>query len=293
MSAAVDPLANDLGISDREFQRFRTLVHERAGIALGPHKRHLLRARLGRRLRALGLASFGEYYDHLMDPATGPQEMTAFINAITTNKTDFFREPHHFTYLAGPWADARRAATGRGPRRLRLWSAACSTGEEVYTLVMTLAEARLMPPAWDVRILASDIDTDVLAQTESGIYTMDRATPIPPELLKRYFLRRRTAGGAEIRVRNELRGLVAVRRINLAEAAWPIRTQFDVIFCRNALIYFDRDMQRAILGRLVAHLVPGGLLFLGHAESVFGLVEGLVHMGNTIYTWRGGARGPS
>lgn len=289
MSAVVDPRANDLAISDREFQRFRTLVHERSGIALGPHKRHLLRARLGRRLRMLGIATFAEYYDYLMDPATGPEEMTAFINAITTNKTDFFREAHHFTYLAGPWAAARRTAAANGPRRLRLWSAACSTGEEVYTLAMTLAEARFLPPAWDVRILASDIDTDVLAQTESAIYPIDRATPIPPELLKRYFLRRRTAADAEIRVRPELRSLVTVRRINLADTTWPIRTQFEAIFCRNALIYFDRDMQRAILGRLVAHLAPGGQLFLGHAESVFGLVEGLVHIGNTIYTWRGGA----
>jgi chemotaxis protein methyltransferase CheR len=276
--------AGDFVISDREFELFRALVHERTGISLGPHKRHLLRARLGRRLRALGLATFAAYYEYLTDAAGGGDEMVSFINAITTNKTDFFREAHHFEYLGGRWAQARRSDGDRtGRRRLRLWSAASSSGEEVYTLAMVLAEAKLVPPAWDTRLLASDIDTDMLAQTSAAIYPMDRIGPVPPELLKRYFLRRADRLSDEVRIRQELRALVTVRRINLAEAQWPIRTRFDVIFCRNALIYFDRAMQKSILEHLLGYLEPGGLLFLGHAESVYGLVEDLAHLGNTIY----------
>ena len=282
------PLAGDalgdLPITDREFARFRALVYERTGIALGPHKRHLLRARLGRRLRALGLATFSAYYDYLTHPATGPEEMVAFINAITTNKTDFFREPHHFAFLGGRWAEARRAEAERtGRRRLRLWSAACSSGEEAYTLAMVLSEARLVPPLWDTRILASDIDTEMLAQAAAGVYARERTHPVPPELRARYFVRRRDAEGDALGVRPELRALVTVRRINLAEPEWPIRTRFDVILCRNALIYFDRPMQRRIVERLVALLGPGGLLVRGHAESLYGLVDGVVHLGQTIY----------
>jgi chemotaxis protein methyltransferase CheR len=275
----------ELAISDGEFARFRDLVREHTGITLGPHKRHLLRARLGRRLRALGISTFAEYYEYLTEPSGGGTgEVIAFINAITTHKTDFFREPHHFHYLTRRWTATWRAAAERaGKQRLRLWSAACSSGEEPYTLAMVLAEAGLTPPAWDTRILASDIDTDCLAQTERGIYALDRVTPVPADLLKRYFLRGTGHHGAEVRLRPELRALLSVRRINLTETTWPIRARFHVIFCRNALIYFDRAMQKAVLERLVSFLEPGGLLCLGHAESVFGLVDGLSHLGNTIY----------
>ncbi len=144
-----------------------------------------------------------------------------------------------------------------------------------------------MPPAWDVRILASDIDTNMLARAAEAIYPMERTGPVGPERLRRYFLRRRSAAGDEVRVRPELRALVTVRRINLAEERWPIRTRFDVVFCRNALIYFDRTTQKSILERFLTVLQPGGLLVLGHAESVFGLVDGLTHLGNTIYAWEG------
>jgi chemotaxis protein methyltransferase CheR len=287
--SALGPL--ELSLTDREFEIFRRLVYERTGIALGPHKRHLLRARLGRRLRALGCTTFSQYHQYLMDPgAGGADEMRAFINAITTNKTDFFREGHHFQFLSGPWAEARRADGDRtGRRRLRFWSAACSSGEEPYTLAIVLNEARLVPPLWDTRILASDIDTNVLAQTEGGVYAMERAAPIPRDLLRRYFLHREGPDGEEVRVRPQLQQLLTVRRINLADPVWPLRSRFDVIFCRNALIYFDRTMQKNILERLVSLLEPGGLLFLGHAESVFGLIDGLAHLGNTIYARAGEA----
>lgn len=278
----------DAKLSDTEFELFRALVYARAGIALGPHKRHLLHARLSRRLRVLGLGSFKAYYDYLMDPVHA-DEVVRFVNAITTNKTDFFREPHHFTYLAERWARERQAESGRGAsRRLRIWCAASSTGEEPYTIAMVLSEAGLVPPAWDLKILASDIDTDVLGQASDGIYPMERTAPIPEPLLKRYFLRR-VAGKTEVRVRPELRQLITFRQVNLVASPWPFRGPFDAIFCRNTLIYFDREKQRSILERLVAVLRPGGVLFLGHAESIFGLVEGLTHLGNTIYRRTGGA----
>jgi chemotaxis protein methyltransferase CheR len=278
-------LLGDLTLPDREFARFRALVYERTGIALGPHKRQLLRARLARRLRAVGLATFAEYYAYLTDPeAGGAEEMVHFVNAITTNKTDFFREPHHFEYLLHRWAPARHAEAERGgPRRLRLWSAACSSGEEAYTLAMVLTEARLVPPAWDTRILASDIDTEMLAQAADAVYGPERLAPVPRALAARSFVSRAGRRGGDVRVRPELREMVTLRRINLAEPAWPIRTRFHAILCRNALIYFDRTMQKRILETLVSFLEPGGLLFLGHAESVFGLVDGLTHLGNTIY----------
>lgn len=273
----------DAKLSDTEFELFRGLVYTHAGIALGPHKRHLLHARLSRRLRALGLGSFKAYYDYLVDPAHA-DEVVRFVNAITTNKTDFFREPHHFTYLAERWAGERQAEASRGgSRRLRVWCAASSTGEEPYTIAMVLSEAGMVPPAWDLKILASDIDTDVLGQASEGIYSMERVAPIPEPLLKRYFLRR-VGEKAAVRVRPELRDLITFRQVNLVECPWPFRGPFDLIFCRNTLIYFDREKQRSILERLVAVLRPGGVLFLGHAESIFGLVEGLTHLGNTIYT---------
>jgi len=195
----------ELAISDGEFALFRDLVREHTGITLGPHKRHLLRARLGRRLRALGMTTFAEYHEYLTEPeGGGAGEVIAFINAITTHKTDFFREPHHFEYVTGRWTTTWRTAAERGGKqRLRLWSAACSSGEEPYTLAMVLAEAGLTPPTWDTRILASDIDTDCLAQTENGVYPIDRVTPVPADLLKRYFLRGTGRHGAEVRMRPE------------------------------------------------------------------------------------------
>jgi len=282
-------------ITDAEFESFRRLIHAHTGISLGPQKRQLVQSRLDRRRRALGLGSFRAYCEYL-ESGRDADELVAFVNAVTTNKTDFFREPHHFAHLADHWAPAARARTAPGATgRARLWCAACSTGEEPYTLAMTLAEAGMVPPRWDTRILASDIDTDVLARAEAGIYERDRVEAVPERLLHRYFLRA-TGGGTQVRVRDDLQKLVAFRRINLMATPWPIRVQFDVIFCRNALIYFSREDQQRILRRLVDQLQPGGLLFLGHAESAFGLVDGLTHLGSTIYRCaetRGGTGGVS
>jgi chemotaxis protein methyltransferase CheR len=278
--AAAPP--DDGALTERDFERFRRLAREQAGIALGPHKRPLLRARLDRRLRALGLGSFRAYHAYLTD-GRHPEELERFVNALTTNKTAFFREPHHFAFLGGPWAAERQAAAARGgARRLRLWSAACSTGEEAYSLAIALMEARLGPPGWDLRILASDIDTEVLAQAREGVYPAERLVPVPAALRARYFLWRR--GTADrVRVRPELGALLTWRRINLADPVWPVRGPLDAILCRNTLIYFDRPTQQALLARFHRLLRPDGVLLLGHSESIIGLSRSFLSLGGTVY----------
>jgi chemotaxis protein methyltransferase CheR len=270
-------------LSRDQFERFRRLAAGWAGLALGSHKRAMVQGRLARRLRALGLATFEAYWARLTDPATAAAERVAFINALTTNKTEFFREPHHFTYLRTEWAPGRSAPARRAEgRRLRFWSAGCASGEEAYSLAIVLAETGLVPPSWDTRILASDIDTEALAAAAAGVYPTERLAPLGPEARARHFTRRPDAPDAW-EVRPALRAMVTVRRINLVDDGWPIRTRFDVIFCRNVLIYFDRPTQQRVLRRLVDQLVPGGLLALGHAESAFGLVDGLTAVGPTLY----------
>lgn len=280
-----DALALGVPVTDREFEIFRALVLARTGIALTPQKRLLLQSRLAKRLRALGLATFTEYHEYLTLRDPDGEEMVHFINAVTTHKTEFFREPHHFHYLRDEWAALKRRRCRRvGDRVLRFWSAACSTGEEPYSLAMTLLDALPeLSHGWDLRILASDIDTDVLAHARNGTYGLDQAAPIPPPLRTRYLLRGTGAHAGLVRMRPILRELIVFRRISLLDEPWPIRTRFDAIFCRNALIYFDRPTQARILERLVGFLKDDGLLVLGHSETVHGLGLDLVPVGNTIY----------
>jgi chemotaxis protein methyltransferase CheR len=271
-------------ISPREYELFQALVYEHTGITLGPHKRHLVQARLGRRLRALGLATFTEYRNYLVHDDPGGVELGRFINAITTNKTDFFREPHHFTYLAAHWIPAVKARAARdGNRTLRIWSAGCSTGEEPYTIAITLREALGPAAGWDVKILASDLDTDVLARAQRGVYTTEQTAPVPPDVLARYFLRGRGDSAGHLRVRPELSSLITFRRINLMDARWPIRSRLDAVFCRNTLIYFDAPTQQRMLERFLGLLKEDGLLILGHSESVHGLLDRVARLGHTIF----------
>ena len=272
------------GMSDREFGVFRDLVHRETGIALGPHKRALLEARLTKRLRSLQLASFSDYHHYLQKFDAGGEERRRFVNAVTTNETAFFREPGHFTHLTSTWLPARQAAAdGRGEhRRIRAWSAACSTGEEPYSIAMTLL-AGLDAAHWDVRILASDIDTDVLERAATGVYPRESVARVPEATLKRCFLRGVGPRDGTVRIRPEVRRLVTFRRLNLLDASWPIRTQFDLIFCRNVLMYFDRATQARLVSRLERALAPEGLLLLGHAENLLGLATSMRRVTSTIY----------
>ncbi|MDR7505834.1 MAG: protein-glutamate O-methyltransferase [Armatimonadota bacterium] len=271
--------AAPFSLSDCDFERLRRLALELTGIALGPGKRTMLEARLSRRLRALGLRSFGEYYRLLERQGPADEERVRFVNALTTNKTEFFREAHHFAFLREQWAPARRRQAAGLGSRVRLWSAGCSSGEEPYSIAMTLLEA--LGPAWDFRILASDIDTEVLARAQAGIYTREELARVPVALRRRYFVP--TAGPERMRIRPEVQARVVFRQINLLAEPWPIRTRFEIIFCRNVLIYFDRATQRRVVERFARVLAPSGLLVLGHSESLLGLATGFTHLGGTIY----------
>ena len=280
---AVTPLVEDSAISDEEFSLIQGLVKEQAGIALSEHKRSLVASRLGKRLRALGLPSLPTYYDYLTGP-DGAAELENFVNAMTTNKTDFYRERVHFDFLERELVPALKVrAAQTGERKIRIWSAGCSTGEEPYTIALTLCETLGRMLAWDVRILASDIDTDVLHQASEGMYPQERATEIPTALLQRYFLRGTGSRTGLVKVGREIRSLVTFRRINLLEEPWPIRTMFDCIFCRNVIIYFDRPTQCRLMTRFAAQLKDHGCLFLGHSESLHGVCDQFTFLRNTIY----------
>jgi chemotaxis protein methyltransferase CheR len=276
--------SGQFAITDQEFERFRSLVHAQTGIALGDSKRQLLCSRLGRRLRHHGYSTFSQYYDHLRKRDPEGEELIRMINAITTNKTDFFRESHHFDLLRSEVLPAlgTRVAAG-GPRKLRIWSAGCSSGEEPYSIAVTVLDGLPRPWGWDVKILASDIDTDMLARGEEGTYPEERLAGVPADLRARYFVRGRGPQAGLVRVRPEVRDLVVFRRINLREDAWAVRTLFDCIFCRNVIIYLDRTLQRSLVGRFLDLLKPGGYLFLGHSESLLGMRPGLAYLGQTVY----------
>jgi chemotaxis protein methyltransferase CheR len=257
-------------LGPREFERLRRLIYVEAGISLSGTKRVLLESRLSKRLRALGLDSFEDYCACLDERRD--DELVPFINCVTTNKTDFFREPHHFDFLRDhvlPAVDARARQTG--DRRLRVWSAGCSTGEEPYTIAMLVREWLKGRPGWDIRILASDIDTSVLAAAAAGEYDADRLEGVSPEWRDRFFAPVPGFGDerrGRLRACPALRDLIAFRRINLNDEPWPIQATFDVIFCRNVIIYFDRDTQSRLLTRFARILKPDGHLIIGHSESL-------------------------
>jgi chemotaxis protein methyltransferase CheR len=270
-------------ISSHEFQLLQELVRSHTGISLSDHKRSLVASRLGKRLRALNLGSFRSYYDFLVGER-GAEELEQFVNAMTTNKTDFYREPVHFEFLEReiiPVLKMRAARTGE--RRIRIWSAGCSTGEEPYTIALTLCEALGRLLTWDVRILASDIDTEVLAKADRGVYPRERVVDIPPALLHRYFLQGTGDNEGLVKVAPSLRTLVTFRRINFLDNPWPIRGLFDCIFCRNVIIYFDKATQTRLMQRFADHLKDDGYLFLGHSESLHGMSERFAFVRNTIY----------
>jgi chemotaxis protein methyltransferase CheR len=263
-----------LALTDRDFERVRRLIYAYAGIALSEHKRNMVYNRLARRLRSCGQAAFAHYLDLVQ--ADGSAEREAFVNALTTNLTAFFREPHHFEMLAARAREPRKA----GAAPLRVWSSACSTGEEAWSIAMVLREAGC--PA---QIRATDIDSQVLATGQEGVYAAERTAAIPAERLRRHFLRGTGSNEGLLRIRPELRTMVSFAQFNLQEPAWP-RTQFDVVFCRNVVIYFDREAQRRLADRLAQALAPGGLLVVGHAESFPASHPAFRSCGRTAYELR-------
>ena len=256
-----------------DFETVRKLIYEHAGISLAPVKSDMVYSRLARRLRALDLTTFESYLDYLKnDP--GP-EWETFVNSLTTNLTAFFRESHHFDILT-EHLKAQRA------RPVRIWCSAASTGEEPYTLAMTACEAfgTLTPP---VEIVASDIDTNVLATAARGVYALERVNKLSGERLRRFFLRGTGKQAGYARIRPELQKLLTFTRINLLDAHLPVQGPFDVLFCRNVMIYFDKPTQHSILKKFVPLLRPEGLLFAGHSESFLHAADLFRSLGRTVY----------
>lgn len=258
---------------DADFDRVRRLIYQRAGISLGVHKREMVYSRLARRLRSLSQNSFTTYLDRL-ESESSAGEWEEFVNALTTNLTAFFREGHHFPILAD------FAAKRPGP--VSVWCCAASTGEEPYSIAMTLCEA-LGSQASRARIVATDIDTNVLEKAERAVYTMDRVDKMSEERLRRFFLRGKGSNSGQVRVRPEVAQMVEFAPLNLLAPKWEVGGPFDVIFCRNVMIYFDKQTQAAILRRFVPLLKPGGLLFAGHSENFTYISQSFRLRGQTVY----------
>ena len=270
--------------TERDFSQVRKLIYEHAGISLSENKQDMVYSRLSRRLREKGLSRFAEYLELLETADT--EEWQAFTNALTTNLTSFYRESHHFPILAEHLALRRRA----GGEPLIVWCCAASTGEEPYTIAMTAIEA-LKDSAPNVRILATDLDTNVLAKADAGVYDIERIEALTPERTKRFFLRGKGTNAGVVKVRPELRKLITFRQQNLLDAKWPVRGPFDVIMCRNVMIYFDKETQRQILEKFAPLLRADGLLFAGHSESFFHSAHLFKLRGKTVYELAGKAQG--
>jgi chemotaxis protein methyltransferase CheR len=244
-----------------DFNVLRKLSNTHSGIQVPDERFDMFYSRLSKRVRRLGLNDFSEYCDYLRD--NHEDEFTDFINAITTNLTSFFREKHHFDYLRTviiPELLNRNAAT----KQIRIWSAGCSTGEEPYSIAMTLLEN--VPPNWDVKILATDLDTQVLQTASDGIYTQDRVVELPEAVLKRWFMKSKSSSN-HFKVKPELQEIIQFKQLNLMQE-WSMKTPFDVIFCRNVLIYFDRETKATLAKRYAKMLASKSWLFIGHSESL-------------------------
>ncbi len=258
----------------RDFEYVRKLIYERAGISLSASKQNMVYSRLARRLRARGLSRFKDYLGLL--ESGDDAEWEEFTNSLTTNLTAFFREAHHFPILA------EHVQSRKSRQQIQLWCSASSTGEEPYSMAMTMVDVfrSFSPP---VHILATDVDTKVLATAEQGVYSMERVEKMSQDKLKRFFLRGSGRHSGSARVRQELRNMITFRQLNLLDDAWPVRGPFDAIFCRNVMIYFDKPTQYRILQKFAPLMAPDALLFAGHSESFFQFADLFTMRGKTVY----------
>ncbi len=269
-------------LTHREFAQFQRIVHRQIGIFLPEAKKALVVARLSRRLRDLSLPSFSAYLELV---ERSPEEHTVMLDSICTNETRFFREPRQFDFLESDvlprWRE--QGEQGLRPKRIRAWSAACSTGEEPYSLAMLLRTHFPLTDGWTIDILASDISTKVLAAAREGIWPIERADDIPLDYRRAYMLRGVRNEAGKMRAQPNIRSIVEFQRINLNEDSYAVEGPFDLIFCRNVLIYFKAETKAAVIERLTRHLAPTGLLFLGHSETLHSAAHALKHVGPTAY----------
>ncbi len=264
-------LLDCVDISDSDFKRVSDIIYQHCGINLHEGKKTLVRARLAKRMRATKIRDVKEYLDYALS-TKDQKEFYDLVDSISTNLTSFFREKVHFDLLKEkfiPNMVARQAKHG-GPKRFRIWSAGCSTGEEPYTMAMTLTEAFKDKPGWDIKILASDVSTRVINKANSGIYEVDRVKQLTTQQQSAYFTKINENGQTSYRVKDELKKMISFRYLNLMEK-WPFKGPFDVIFCRNVMIYFDKQTQEKLVGRYFDCLRSEGLLCIGHSESLTGI----------------------
>jgi chemotaxis protein methyltransferase CheR len=271
MTEQEHPLNNDV------FKRFRALVYRECGINLTDHKRAMFSSRLQKRLSQLGLTSFQDYYD-LVVGGHSDAELTTMLDCISTNQTEFFREPHHFTFLR-----ERVLPELAVDKTVRIWSTACSSGEEPYSIAMTLSDTIDSPSTWNCRILASDISTRMLAKAATGQYSHEKINSLSSDLVRRHFLLGKGSRRELVKIKPHIANMAVFRRINLMDDRYPIKSLLDVIFCRNVMIYFDRETQAKVLARLSRYLKPGGYLFLGHSETMQGISDAFHYVAPTIY----------
>ena len=268
-------------LTTKDFGRLSRFIYDTCGIKMPDVKKTMLEARLQKRLRGLGMRSFGDYCDYLFSAAGMEHELVQMLDMVTTNKTDFFREPDHFDYLTETvlpeWCQRHRGT------RLSIWSAGCSSGEEPYTLAMVLSEFALANPGFDFQILATDISTRVLEKAKAAIYPESLVEPVPLSLKKKYLLRSKDRSNGMVRIIPELREKVRFNRLNFMDEDFGMRDQLDVIFCRNVIIYFDRPTQEKLLQRFHRQMKPGAFIFMGHSETLSGLNVPLTSVFPTVY----------
>ncbi len=272
-------------LSNRDFDRLSQFISEHCGIKMPPAKKTLLESRLQKRLRALCTQSFREYCDYLFENPSGMSELVHMIDAVTTNKTDFFREPAHYSFLSETvLSDFKHHQRATDTQRFTVWSAGCSSGEEPYTLAIVLSEFAARYPGFQFTIMATDISTKVLDKARNGIYDEGQIAMIPYALKQKYFTRSKDRDKKLVRVVPAVRSSVQFERLNLMDQRFPVpEASLDAIFCRNVMIYFERDTQNKLLGRFCHYLKTGGHLFLGHSETVHGFDLPLIRIASTIY----------
>ena len=264
--------------SDKDFGYIQNLVAGRTGIILSDIKKDMVYSRVVRRIRKLGVKDFKEYC--ILLKSGDKNEMQEFINAITTNLTSFFREPHHFEYLKNTLLPGLKEKNNK--HKIRVWSAGCSSGEEPYSIAMILRNYFPQDSGWDIKILATDLDSNMVERASKGVYSEDRVTGIDKSHLKKWLRKGKGDMFGKVKIVNEIRDMVAFKQLNLMHD-WPMRNQFDFIFCRNVVIYFNKDTQRELFDRYADILFPGSELFIGHSESLYKVTDRFKSLGKTIY----------